>query len=298
MGYNWKRYLVLRGQWPERFAARAPEGLYTGEDAPARAGTELGVGEEHGRWLWVREWDGRRTLERPIYLDPLLERQIEDYFALKDARPELFAPSRQLPICADRLTMLRFEEEHPEHRRVGLVFDNGKFYSVVCDVIRGGKGLYAYSRVVYPIRAGNGTVMIPCWEREGEEPLFGVIRQYRHALRAVGGYEFPRGFMEPGLTPEQNAAAELGQELGVRPEQIRELVPLGLTRPDTGLSGGQVHVFLVRLGCECPRAVKGHEGITGGDWLTRDQLLEGLSGGGIQDGITQAAMLLYLLRGK
>ena len=48
---------------------------------------------KYERWLWVREEGPDGVYEHPVYLDPRLERQIEGYFSLMEARPELFTQS-------------------------------------------------------------------------------------------------------------------------------------------------------------------------------------------------------------
>lgn len=288
----WNRYLNYRAQWPGVFADHAPSGLRTDPDAPAKAHATLGVVEEHPDWLWVREWDGVTVTERPIYLDAALRRQIEGYFALAARRPDLFVQSPYVPLCMDRYAMLTFHTQ--TGKPVGLVFDNGRFYQVVADLIDTPER-FAYARMVYPDRKGNGTVMIPCWQGEGKT-LFGILHIYRHALRARSGGEFPRGFLEPGLSPEENCAKELREELAVRPELLDRLVPLGGTRADTGLSGGEALVYLAQISGPQPQGNAGHEGILSSEWLTLDELLRRIRCGEIKDGFTQNATLLYLLQ--
>ena len=52
----------------------------------------------HKRWLWVREQGPDGPREHPVYLDPRLERQIEGYFALMEARPDAFTPPGRTPL--------------------------------------------------------------------------------------------------------------------------------------------------------------------------------------------------------
>ena len=86
----------------------------------------------HARWLWVREQGPDGPRERPVYLDPRLERQIEGYFALMEDRPDAFSPSELYPICTDRRQLLEFEEK--TGRPAGLVFDNLPYYQTVADL--------------------------------------------------------------------------------------------------------------------------------------------------------------------
>ena len=242
--------------------------------------------EEHPRWLWVREADGT---EHPVYRDGRLEQQIEGYFLMAERRPELFAPSPLLPLCMDRHALLRFAEE--SGRDVGLVFDNGKFYQVVADLIAAPRP-FLYARVLYPDRKGNGTVMVPRLLRDGAEPLYGILHVYRHTIRAMSGGEFPRGFQEPDITPEENARKELREEFGVEESQLTRMVLLGESRADTGLSSGSVRAYLAELRGEVPRANIGEEGIAGFEWIGARELTERIRRGEIRDGMTLCALAL------
>lgn len=242
--------------------------------------------------MGLREWDGGNVIERPIYLDDELEHRIEGYLDLVKARPDLFAPSELMPICMDRLTMLHFTEEtgHP----VGLTFDNGIYYKVVADLIDAPTP-YAYARVLYPDAKGNGTVIIPRLLREGEKPLFGILHVFRHAIRAMAGGEFPRGFQASGITPEENAAKELREEFGIPVTRLMGLTCLGQPRAETGLSSGRVQIYLAALTGDPPRGTVGEEGIAGSEWIPQSELLRRIRQGEILDGFTQTAILLYTL---
>lgn len=293
MHERWKRYQELRRQFPAEFEKGAPPGLCLEGDAPDRAGVPLGVLEEHDRWFWVREWDGQRSVERPVYRDGRLREEIEGYFRLTEERPELFVQSPLVPLCLDRHAMLEFVRQ--TGRRVGLVFDNGIYYQVLADLIAGAQP-YVYARIVYPQRRSNGTVIVPVHTDGQGVRRFGVLQVFRHSLRALSGGEFPRGFLAPGLSPEENARKELGEEFGVRPEQIRAMTLLGETRSDTGLSAGQVQIYLAELEGEVPRGTLDHEGIAGSFWLREEELRARLASGQILDGLTQSAYLLYKLK--
>lgn len=293
MHKHWERYLELRRQFPAEFEHGAPPGLCLEEDAPVRAGIPLGVLEEHDQWLWVREWDGQRSVERPVYRDSRLREEIEGYFRLTEERPELFVQSPLVPLCLDRHTMLEFVRQ--TGRRVGLVFDNRIYYQVLADLI-GGERPYVYARIIYPQRRSNGTVIVPVHTDEQGVRRFGVLQVFRHSLRDLSGGEFPRGFLAPGLSPEENARKELGEEFGVQPGQIRAMTLLGETRSDTGLSAGQVQIYLAELEGEVPRGTLAHEGIVGSFWLREEELRARLASGQILDGLTQSAYLLCKLK--
>lgn len=292
MTERWKKYLAYRARFPGKFDP--PVGTEAEEEDQA-ARLDLGVAEEHPHWLWAREWDGCAVRERPIYLDDRTERQIEGYFALAARRPELFAPSERFPLKLDRRAMLTFWEE--TGRPVGLVFDNRDYYQVVADLIDAPKP-YAYARVLYPDAKGNGTVIVPRLLRPEGEPLFGLLHIFRHTIRRMAGGEFPRGFQAPGITPEENAAKELNEEFGVPAGQLIRLTWLGETRADTGLSSGQVQIYLADLTGSLPQPAVGEEGIAGAEWIGQNELLRRIRDGVILDGMTQTAMLLYALHEK
>lgn len=289
MNERWEKYLALRQARPEFFG-----NCHAMNDISPKKAEEmkLGVDEEHTKWVWVREWDGITQTERPVYLDEELEQRTEGYFVLAARRPDLFINTPQIPLCMDRREMLRFIEKTGQP--LGLVFDNGKFYKVVADLIAAPQP-YRYARVIYPDAKGNGTVIIPRLKREGQEPLFGILHLFRHAIRAVSGGEFPRGFQKPGISPEQNAAEELQEEFNISREQLSSLTLLGSTQADTGLCSGQAQIYLADITYPLPVAKIGFEGIIQSEWIPQSELLARLRARKILDGFTQSAVLFYLL---
>lgn len=144
---------------------------------------------------------------------------------------------------------------------------------------------YPYERVM-PSH-GDGVVMVV---KKGER--FVLLNQYRHAIRR-DELGFPRGYAEPNQTPVQNACRELNEELGV---EVREedLVPLGRVAPDSGLTGGVVHVFLVNIDHYDVR--KQYEGIVDVQELTSAEIKEYIMHSGkLEDGYTISAYCLYCL---
>lgn len=212
---------------------------------------------------------------------------IARYLRLAADRPELFAPSDQIPLCLEEATLRAFAAA--SGKPVGVVYDNLPYYLVLADLCVGEGGrLYTYARVIYPHSDSNGVVVIP---RMGER--FGLLSIFRHPPRAESGGEFPRGFAED-LTPAENAAKELREEIGARvaPE---ELEYLGDIQSDTGLSAGRVQVFLARVEAAAVPADNG-EGIHGLRWVTEEELRAEIAGGTITDGLTLAAFAQYLCR--
>lgn len=214
---------------------------------------------------------------------------IERYLQLADQRPELFRPSEQIPLCLDEEILRGYTAS--TGRPVGVVYDNLPYYLVLADLcVRESGELYTYARVVYPHSQSNGVVVIPC--RQGR---FGLLSIFRHPPRMESGGEFPRGYGED-MTPAENAAKELWEELGVRvaPE---ELEFLGDLQADTGLSAGRVQVFAAQIG-EVHIPADNGEGIHGLRWVTPEEMARQVADGTITDGITLAAYLKYLCRDK
>ncbi|MBQ7822297.1 MAG: NUDIX domain-containing protein [Clostridia bacterium] len=247
-------------------------------------------------YMWVHEWIGNKIKEYPVFLSGELDVRMARYKKLAEDRPELFAhiDSDHYPITTDVKRMLEYEEETGQ--KLGIVFDNYPFYYIIADLIEPkGKKAFRYVRVVYAEARSNGTVMIPCLEREGKEPLFGILDVFRHCIREYSGGEFPRGFMASGVSEEDNAARELKEEFGIERSQIKESVCIGRTRADTGLSSGSAGVYLIKLTGKPNEACIGHEGIKVSAWVSKSELLEMISDGRITDGFTQSALLLYEL---
>ena len=242
------------------------------------------------RWIIVRHRAGARP-DRIWYRDPHQRDRIEDYLELVSQRPELFADADQLRISTDRAAMLEFEQK--TGKKVGIVHNNAPYQYILSDLIVGQKP-FAYIRVV-PCEREAGTVMLPRWKDAGGNEYFGVLRIYRHALRSYA-LELPRGHLDLGLTPEENAVKELREEFGISRRSVRSLVELGRGYADSGLTSGLVRFYLADVTGQRPTASCGHEGIRGGIWLTRRELLDAIRDGAITDGMTMNALLHFLLK--
>lgn len=216
--------------------------------------------------------------------------RIEGYLKLAEQRPELFTNADTLRICTSRSAMLEFERN--TGKKVGIVHNNSPYQYILSDMIEGKKP-FAYLRVV-PCSAEAGTVMLPRWTDDNGNEFFGILKMYRHATRSVH-LELPRGHLDPGLTPAENAVKELGEEFGVRRENIRQLKQIGASYADSGLTSGMVRFYLVDLSGPLPEAALGHEGILAGKWLPRAEFLDLLRSGTIMDGMTMNAVLHFLL---
>lgn len=242
------------------------------------------------KWIMLRHHNVAYPREHIWYRDPAQRERIEGYLRLQQSHPELFTPAEALPIYADRLAMLKFEARTGRH--IGLVHNNAPYQYILSDLIDG-KKQFAYIRVV-PVSPEGGTVTLPRWTDTDGNEFIGVLEIYRHALRTTVT-ELPRGHLEHGLTPEENAEKELKEEFGVRRDNISSIQEIGRCHPDSGLTSALVRFFLVDLKGPRPEAVSGHEGIRSGRWLTRQELTAMLRNGQITDGMTANAFLHFLL---
>lgn len=152
----------------------------------------------------------------------------------------LFADSETYPFAdLDKALPELLRDEELYGRQYGIVY-RSKFNIFCVDPIIGKKHDYfPYERVIPT--AGNGDVLV-CVHK-GRLVL---LKQYRHAPRKIQ-YAFPRGFAEPGLTPEENALKELGEELHAKLKPGTSVVYLGGISPDSGLASTCANVYLVRL---------------------------------------------------
>ncbi|HVF42040.1 MAG TPA: NUDIX hydrolase [Pyrinomonadaceae bacterium] len=108
----------------------------------------------------------------------------------------------------------------------------GKLISVARDTVREGEVTYVREVVAHPGGAG-----IVAYFGDGTTAL---VRQYRHPAR---GYvlEIPAGKLDPGERPEQTAARELEEELGVVAGRLEELSAFYTT---PGFCAEKLWVFL------------------------------------------------------
>ena len=107
------------------------------------------------------------------------------------------------------------DKEAPEVLSSETVY-SGKLISVARDSVREGEVTYTREVVKHPGGAGVVAVF--------DDRTTALVRQYRHPARSYV-LEVPAGKLDPGERPEQAAARELEEELGVvagRLEQLSE----------------------------------------------------------------------------
>lgn len=115
------------------------------------------------------------------------------------------------------------------------------------------------------------------------------VRVQRAAIgRAL--LELPRGFGDPGdESPRDTAKRELLEETGVGAEPVADL---GVVYPDSGLLASRVHAVLLQAGdagCSEPDGE-----VDDVEWVGIDETWERVRRGDIADGITLAALHLFM----
>ncbi|SBT49252.1 NUDIX hydrolase [Micromonospora narathiwatensis] len=171
------------------------------------------------------------------------------YRELRARLPELFVnpPGAAVEILADpvevaaaeraKSTALRARGLPVEWGRTGVVYQD-EWLTLLRDPVRfPGGGLGTYIRSV-SMGGAPGVVLLPVLD--GAVVL---VEHFRHATRRWH-LEAPRGFGEPGVPAEEQAARELREEIGA--DDVR-LVDLGVLNPDTGASTDEVRLFLAEV---------------------------------------------------
>ena len=108
----------------------------------------------------------------------------------------------------------------------------GRLISVARDTVREGEVTYVREVVRHPGGAG----IVTCFD-DGTTAL---VRQYRHPARAYV-LEIPAGKLDPGESPDQTAARELEEELGVVAARLERLSEFYTT---PGFCAEKLWVFL------------------------------------------------------
>lgn len=207
---------------------------------------------------------------------------LDRYSTFQSEYPDLFNEREHLVLDLERAHQDTFEAE--QGATLGIVHETA-FLVTIADLVHDpttGRR-YCYTRIAQPgaMRGGHGVVVIP---RLPDGRLV-LIEQERHA---TGRYhiEFPRGVAEAGKTPEQLAAIELSEEIGVTPSTVRTI---GSSFPDNGILATRVSFVLATLPSDCqPRANETQ--IRRVVFFTLAELADAIRHGLIDDGFTVQAM--------
>jgi len=182
------------------------------------------------------------------------------------------------------------EKNKPEEwADIGVVFDD-PFVVILRDLVEFPGGfrngyIRLYNRA-YLEGGAAGVVMLP--EMEGK---FLLMHQFRHATRSWH-WEIPRGFGEPGVQAEDQARAEIEEEIS---GEIAELTNLGLYFNNTGLEGNPIYLFLAKM--SSVGEPKPKFGVDQFKWVVVTELEQMIADGDITDGFTIAAYTKAKLKG-
>ena len=206
---------------------------------------------------------------------------LEKYFRLMEERPNEFV-NGDLKIIKDKKLLAEYETE--KACDLGVLYES-PYNILVKDLVTNGSKAFPYERIIKKNVDSNAVVIIP---KFGDN--FVLMKQFRHALR---DYQicFPRGFGEPDISAEENAAKELCEELGCN---IVSCSVIGDVVADSGLCGDKVKVCL----CEITQPVckYDYEGIKSIKTVSKDELINLIKSGKINDGYTISAFGMYILK--
>lgn len=175
--------------------------------------------------------------------------------------------------------LMRLEEVY--HYHFGIVYESSYHRLIVDPIVTDEGRLFPYERMM-PTNQ-DGVVILTRYKGK-----YLLLRQFRHAIRR-DQYAFPRGFSDPGCTPEEDVRRELREELGA--ELVDEPAKLGRIVSDSGLTGGCAHVFLAEI--KCYEQHPATEGIRRVVLLEQAELDEWVHAGKIDDGFTLGALALF-----
>lgn len=175
--------------------------------------------------------------------------------------------------------LMRLEEIYNYH--FGIVYESPYNRLIVDPVVADDGSLFPYERIM-PTNQ-DGVVILTRYEGK-----YLLLHQFRHAIRR-DQYAFPRGFSDPGCTPEQDVRRELREELGA--DLVDEPREIGRIVSDSGLTGGCVHVFWAEI--EHYEQHPDAEGIRNVVLLEQAELDEWVRAGKIDDGFTLSALALF-----
>lgn len=175
---------------------------------------------------------------------------LDEYLAFARSHPDMFAnpPGAIFTILLDPDDIHRVEREMGERleskgmpaewARVGIAYRD-QYMTLLRDAVRFPDGsLGTYIRFVDWGGGTPGVIVLALYQGQ-------VIleRHFRHATRSWH-LEVPRGFGEPGLSPEANARRELEEELGA---VVSRLELIGTVYPDAGASTEHDALFYAEI---------------------------------------------------
>lgn len=213
--------------------------------------------------------------------------KIARYLDYIEMFPKFFSSNHSLRIITDRKEI----EEYTLNNNISMgVIHENEHFAVIVDLLENESGnRYTSTRIIN--RNGyNGVVIVPIYNEK-----IVLLEQFRHGTRQME-IELPRGFSDHGLSPLENAIKEIFEEISGKVSKIESC---GSIISDTGLTGGEVHVFICNL--ESIGNVSTDEGIKGYKLLSVAEIEELIYKGIIKDSFTISAVskfkIYYKMRG-
>lgn len=171
--------------------------------------------------------------------------------------------------------------ERIEQRRVY----SGERVDVYEDAVRfpdGHEGRHTW--VSHHGAAARGVVVIP---RDAGGRIL-LVRMHRY-LFPDASWEFVRGSLDQGESPDAAARRELSEETGL---QAGAVEGVGVLRPDTGIWTTEVSVVVAAVSEPARIAPQHDEGIAAAEFMTLDAVWRLVAAGEMRDGITLGALAL------
>lgn len=213
-------------------------------------------------------------------------KSLDAYFRLLQEHPEWFrntGESGEIKIITDE-KRIHLEQKRIRARlkkqgkptswiKIGVLAEDQWFY-ILRDLVEFPDGqVGGYVRWINrkSKEAGGYNVILMCVQ-EGRVLL---IRKFRHEARAWS-WEFPRGFGEAGLSPEENALLELREEVGFSQAEL-------ICMANIPEGKGGTAVLLAKIPIEQEIHLDKHEGIQTHQWATKSTLEEMIRTGQLQD---------------
>ncbi len=134
--------------------------------------------------------------------------------------------------------------------------------------------------------ADNGAVIL----LQAEEH-FVFVKVFREAHNAFF-IEAPRGYGEKGEISSEAASRELFEETGYKIE-ISKLRQLGTVQPNSAILSSSLPIFFVEVDKRIKETILDSE-VSDIVYIHKRQILNSIASGEITDGITLAALTLYL----
>jgi len=180
--------------------------------------------------------------------------------------------------------------ETPSYRRIEerRVYQ-GERVEVYEDAVRfpdGHEGAHTWVR--HRGSAARGVVVIA---PDGDGRVL-LVRMHRY-LFPDASWEFVRGSLDEGETPEQAARRELGEETALEAGTVAEI---GVLRPDTGIWTTEVSVVVATVSDATRIEPQHDEGIATAEFMPLATVWNLVADGEVKDGITLAALALLAAR--